>query len=102
MPVRKQVEKPNYHDSHNPTCEHDIALCKHCDVVFCRSCPMQWQKPTYCTLPHYPTYRPLPSTYNPWWYSNGLVGGATGSTSGALTNGTTTTAVLNHVHEGGS
>jgi hypothetical protein len=36
------------------SCEHDVSWCRHCDVIYCQSCDMQWYR------------RPSPTTIIPW------------------------------------
>ena len=31
------------------TCDHVVAHCKHCDVVYCKNCSVEWSKPKVYT-----------------------------------------------------
>jgi len=62
----------NHHEHHG--CEHSVAFCKRCDVVYCRLCNREWGGARYW----YTTYPYSPST-------------TIGATWGTATSGSTST-----------
>ena len=40
-------------------CEHDLRLCRHCDIVYCKRCRREWGRHA-----HYTPYIP----YAPWYW----------------------------------
>jgi len=69
----------SHHEHHG--CEHSVAYCKRCDVVYCRLCNREWGGASYwyTTYPYYPR-----ATIGTTW------GTTTGSTTAAVGNITLT------------
>ncbi len=63
----------SHHEHHG--CEHSVAYCKRCDVVYCKLCNREWGGTSYWYIPRY-----YPTTTTPF-YINTTTGSASASTS---------------------
>lgn len=73
-------------------CDHELAYCKQCKVVYCKKCNKEWGDGGHTYIPYYP-YNPY-TPYYPTWTSPCIItcGDANGCATIAGGNCTTTYA----------